>query len=64
MLDVVKQPFTINGYELDVGTSIGTARFPADGKTVEALMKATDLALYAAKAAEGLRAVAYHAGIS
>ncbi|MEL6961617.1 MAG: EAL domain-containing protein [Pseudomonadota bacterium] len=64
VLSLVKQPFNVKGYEFVVGTSIGIARFPADGTTVEALMKAGDLALYSAKAADGDRAVAYHVGMS
>ena len=63
LLSVVKQPFNVKGYEFVVGTSIGIARFPADGTTVEALMKAGDLALYAAKADDGDCAAAYHAGM-
>jgi diguanylate cyclase (GGDEF)-like protein len=64
LLALVKEPFNVKGYEFVVGTSIGIARFPTDGTTVEALMKAGDLALYAAKAADGDRAVAYHIGMS
>ena len=64
VLALVKQPFNVKGYEFVVGTSIGIARFPNDGTTVEALMKAGDLALYAAKAADGDRAITYHIGMS
>lgn len=64
VLALVKQPFNVKGYEFVVGTSIGIARFPHDGTTVEALMKAGDLALYAAKAADGDRAITYHIGMS
>lgn len=64
LLALIKQPFNVKGYEFVVGTSIGIARFPADGTTVEALMKAGDLALYAAKADDGDRAVAYHVDMS
>jgi diguanylate cyclase (GGDEF)-like protein/PAS domain S-box-containing protein len=64
VLALVKQPFNVKGYEFVVGTSIGIARFPEDGTTVEALMKAGDLALYAAKAADGDRAIPYHIGMS
>ncbi|MGI9437676.1 MAG: putative bifunctional diguanylate cyclase/phosphodiesterase [Geminicoccaceae bacterium] len=64
LLKAVKQPFKIAGFEFSVGTSIGMAKFPADGTTVEALMKAADLALYAAKAAEGDCAATYHPDMS
>jgi len=64
LLTLIKQPFCVKGYELVIGTSIGIARFPSDGMTVDTLMKAGDLALYAAKAADGDRAVPYHIGMS
>lgn len=64
LLQVVKRPFHVAGFEFVVGTSIGVARFPSDGTTVKDLMKAADLALYAAKAAEGNCAVPYHPKMS
>ncbi|AHG45935.1 diguanylate cyclase [Rhizobium leguminosarum bv. trifolii CB782] len=44
-----KKPFTIDGIAVFVGTSIGISTAPPDGTSPEELMKASDLALYAAK---------------
>jgi len=44
-----KKPFTIDGIAVFVGTSIGISTAPSDGASPEQLMKASDLALYAAK---------------
>ncbi len=41
----------IEGRQIDVTASIGAAHFPHDGDTAEALFKAADVALYAAKRA-------------
>ncbi|EJT04765.1 EAL domain-containing protein [Rhizobium sp. CCGE 510] len=44
-----KKPFTVDGIAVFVGTSIGISTAPPDGTSPEQLMKASDLALYAAK---------------
>ncbi|MGV4795280.1 EAL domain-containing protein [Rhizobium sp. F40D2] len=44
-----KKPFKIDGIAVFVGTSIGISTAPPDGNDPEQLMKASDLALYAAK---------------
>ncbi|PDS68729.1 GGDEF-domain containing protein [Rhizobium phaseoli] len=44
-----KEPFTIDGIDVFVGTSVGIAIAPTDGNDSEQLMKAADIALYAAK---------------
>lgn len=49
LLEAFRTPFRVTGNQLSVGVSIGIARFPEDGVTVEDLMKASDLALYGAK---------------
>ncbi|MBX5155410.1 EAL domain-containing protein [Rhizobium lentis] len=54
-----KKPFTIDGIALFVGTSIGISTAPSDGTSPEQLMKASDLALYAAKKEGRGRAKAY-----
>jgi diguanylate cyclase (GGDEF)-like protein/PAS domain S-box-containing protein len=48
--DAVKAPYIIDGNQVIIDASIGIALSPADGVTVEALMKNADLAAYAAKA--------------
>ena len=50
LLDAFAAPFRARGKELAIGVSIGIARFPADGQSLEDLMKAADLALYSGKA--------------
>lgn len=45
----LEQPWTIDEHRVDVRASIGVAVAPADGETAEDLLKASDMALYAAK---------------
>ena len=40
----------IDGYEVIVGASVGSASAPKDGETPEAILSNADMALYAAKA--------------
>ncbi|MDQ6433870.1 EAL domain-containing protein [Mesorhizobium sp. LHD-90] len=49
LVDAFKPPFIINGIPLFVGASIGVAFGPQHGTESEELMKAADIALYAAK---------------
>lgn len=44
-----RKPFTVDGIAVFVGASIGVAIAPRDGNESEQLMKAADVALYAAK---------------
>ena len=64
LLASICQPLQVSGYEFTIGTSIGIACFPKDGTSVEDLLKAADLALYAAKSAGGNEAVIYHPEMS
>jgi diguanylate cyclase (GGDEF)-like protein len=48
--DAVKAPYVIDGNQVIIDASIGIALSPADGITVEELLKNADLAAYAAKA--------------
>jgi len=50
LLAALTEPFEIAGHMLDVGASIGVAVRPAAGKTLTALMRAADVAMYHAKA--------------
>lgn len=47
--DSFRRGFEVDGEELQVDTSIGVAIAPHDGRTVESLLMAADLALYQAK---------------
>ncbi len=50
LIEAVSQPVVLAGQSVVVGVSVGIARFPQDGRSVETLMRAADLAMYAAKA--------------
>jgi diguanylate cyclase (GGDEF)-like protein len=45
----ISQPFVIDELSLEVGASVGVARFPQDGEDSHALLRCADIAMYAAK---------------
>jgi diguanylate cyclase (GGDEF)-like protein len=49
LLDVVQRPVCVDELLLEVGASIGIARFPDDGSDAHALLRCADIAMYAAK---------------
>jgi len=49
IIQMVSQPYSIEGSRAIIGTSVGIAIAPYDGITPEELVKSADLALYAAK---------------
>ncbi|ORJ60261.1 putative bifunctional diguanylate cyclase/phosphodiesterase [Geothermobacter hydrogeniphilus] len=49
LLKTLEKPFLLAGKQLHVSTSIGIARYPADGKDSSSLLKHADMAMYAAK---------------
>lgn len=49
ILDALAQPFSIEGREIFVTVSVGIAIYPADGESVDALLKNSDSAMYHAK---------------
>ncbi|MDS4071854.1 MAG: EAL domain-containing protein [Defluviicoccus sp.] len=51
LLATFQQPLVCGDRTVQLGTSIGAARFPVDGTDAETMMRAADLALHAAKAA-------------
>jgi len=53
LIDAIGRPFTIDGHELTTTPSIGIAMFPADALDVDALLRASDAAMYRAKAGGG-----------
>ena len=63
LLDAVRQPFTIDGRELNVTVSIGIACAPAVGIDLADLLRDADAAMYRAKAAGRGRAVVAGFGI-
>jgi diguanylate cyclase (GGDEF)-like protein len=48
----INQPFTVDELSLEVGASIGVARFPDDGPDSHALLRCADIAMYASKEAQ------------
>lgn len=50
IIDLVNQPFDIDGKDISVGASIGIADIGPDGSSTSVLMTNADLALYEAKA--------------
>jgi diguanylate cyclase (GGDEF)-like protein/PAS domain S-box-containing protein len=49
ILDIFKEPFNIQSYELFSTASIGISIYPTDGKDIIDLLKHSDLAMYHAK---------------
>jgi len=49
LIDTLKLPYSIDGFEIVIGASIGIALAPADGENADDLLKNADMALYRAK---------------
>ena len=49
ILQLLKAPYAINGYQLNVSASIGIAYYPADADNVKALIGHADAAMYRSK---------------
>ncbi len=60
IIDAIAKPFEIDQHTIFIGASIGSARGPVDGRTVEMLMRSADLALYRSKDEGGNSHFAYH----
>jgi diguanylate cyclase (GGDEF)-like protein len=52
LTECVSAPFAVDELSLEVGVSIGIARFPEDGDDSHALLRCADIAMYAAKEAQ------------
>jgi diguanylate cyclase (GGDEF)-like protein len=52
LFESVGQPFMVDELSLEVGASVGVARFPHDGADSHALLRCADIAMYAAKEAQ------------
>ncbi len=50
LVNALSKPFTINGHEVFIGTSIGVALYPDSADNATALLKRADMAMYQAKA--------------
>jgi len=49
LMALIRQPWKVKGYELNVSVSIGVALYPEDGKSIVDLMKNADIAMYKSK---------------
>ena len=49
ILKVLEEPVVVGGLALQVEASIGIAMFPENGRTVDSVMRAADVAMYVAK---------------
>ncbi len=49
LADCLKKPIKTSGIAIEVGLSIGIARYPEDAKDAETLFKYSDIAMYSAK---------------
>jgi diguanylate cyclase (GGDEF)-like protein len=49
LIDCVQQPLRVDQMTLEVGASIGVARYPVDGEDASALLRRADIAMYKAK---------------
>jgi diguanylate cyclase (GGDEF)-like protein len=50
IIESLAQPFEIDGHQIVIGTSVGVALAPTDGREPDQLLKNADMALYRAKA--------------
>jgi len=48
----IQEPFAVDELSLDVGASVGIARYPLDGRGANVLLRLADVAMYSAKAAQ------------
>jgi diguanylate cyclase (GGDEF)-like protein len=51
MVDILSRPFLVEGHIVNIGASIGIARFPEHGASADDLVRYAELALYEAKSA-------------
>jgi EAL domain-containing protein (putative c-di-GMP-specific phosphodiesterase class I) len=51
VVEALERPFEIDGVTIDIGASVGVARYPAHGEDVDTLLQRADVAMYLAKEA-------------
>ncbi|WP_229420645.1 putative bifunctional diguanylate cyclase/phosphodiesterase [Pseudoduganella albidiflava] len=49
-IDALQQPFDLDGHVVHISASIGIAVYPADGETIDELLRHADIAMYQVKA--------------
>jgi diguanylate cyclase len=60
----ISEPFELSAHSVDIGASIGIAVSPDHGSSVEALMRAADIAMYRAKALGGSQHCLFDAALA
>ena len=60
----IAEPFELCSHSVDIGASIGVALSPDHGTSIEALMRAADIAMYRAKSAGGGRHCLFDAALA
>lgn len=58
LLNSMREPFSFNGNQIEIGASIGIALYPVDGNNSAAILHAADTAMYRAKE-EGRNTIRY-----
>ena len=49
-LEVLQEPFDLDGHEVHISASIGIAIYPTDGESIDELLRHADIAMYQVKA--------------
>ena len=49
IIAAINEPFQIDGHKVNIGTSIGIAVYPRDGRDIDELLKSADKAMYYVK---------------
>jgi diguanylate cyclase (GGDEF)-like protein len=60
----ISEPFELSSHSVDIGASIGVAVSPDHGTSIEALMRAADIAMYRAKSSGGGQHYVFNAGLA
>jgi diguanylate cyclase (GGDEF)-like protein/PAS domain S-box-containing protein len=53
LIEAIRQPFELEGYNIELSASLGIAIYPDDGKEAQSLWRAADVAMYRAKNSGG-----------
>ena len=64
LIESVGRPYVVEGHDIVIGTSVGIAMAPSDGRSAEVLLKLADLALYNSKKSGRGQAKFYHAELT
>ncbi len=59
----ISEPFDLSSHHIDIGASVGVAVAPEHGTSIEALMRAADIAMYRAKSSGGGQHCLFNSGL-